>query len=84
MSGSNPNAMDNFLRMCNIPLNYQPVCNVLSSRKIVHWSALKNLSIESLQTLGFGWGTNQLILVGVKKATKFEWMMKRMPPALAR
>ncbi|EFP93088.2 uncharacterized protein PGTG_19368 [Puccinia graminis f. sp. tritici CRL 75-36-700-3] len=61
--------MNKFLALCEIPLTYQPVQDIIAKHDIFNWSSFQGVSSDDLQNLGLKWGTAQAILVGVKKAS---------------
>ncbi|KAI7942503.1 hypothetical protein MJO28_012530 [Puccinia striiformis f. sp. tritici] len=58
-------SMTEFLVHCHIPSHYRPVQEVLAKHEILHWSAFKGTSLETLKSLGLGWGPARLIHIGV-------------------
>jgi hypothetical protein len=62
-------SMDEFLALCEIPLTYQPVQDIIAKHDIFHWSSFQGVSNDDLQSLGLKWGPAQAILVGVKRAS---------------
>ncbi|KNF01547.1 hypothetical protein PSTG_05327 [Puccinia striiformis f. sp. tritici PST-78] len=57
--------MTEFLVHCHIPSHYRPVQEVLAKHEILHWSAFKGTSLETLKSLGLGWGPARLIHIRV-------------------
>ncbi|EFP90303.2 uncharacterized protein PGTG_16329 [Puccinia graminis f. sp. tritici CRL 75-36-700-3] len=62
--------IDGFLTICEIPLDYQPIRDVIAKNDIFHWTAFEGATKDDLLDLGLKWGPVQSILCGLKKAGK--------------
>jgi hypothetical protein len=60
-----------FLTLCEIPLDYQPIRDVIAKHDIFHWTAFEGATEQGLLNLGLKWGPVQSILYGVKKAVQY-------------
>ncbi|EFP83793.2 uncharacterized protein PGTG_09506 [Puccinia graminis f. sp. tritici CRL 75-36-700-3] len=63
--------IDAFLTLCEIPLDYQPIRDVIAKHDIFHWTAFEGATEQGLLNLGLKWGPVQSILYGVKKAVQY-------------
>jgi hypothetical protein len=63
--------IDGFLTICEIPLDYQPIRDVIAKHDIFHWTAFEGATKHDLLNLGLKWGPVQSILYGLKKAVKY-------------
>ena len=64
--------MVEFLQLCHISPDYQPVQEIITKHEIIHWTALQGQTEEVLKELGFDWGPRKLILAGLEAAQQPE------------
>jgi hypothetical protein len=63
--------IDGFLTLCEIPLDYKPIRDVIANNDIFHWTAFEGATKQDLMNLGLKWGPVHSIMYGVKKAVKY-------------
>ncbi|EFP91238.2 uncharacterized protein PGTG_16429 [Puccinia graminis f. sp. tritici CRL 75-36-700-3] len=57
--------MEEFLKLCHIPLHDQHTRALITIHRLHHWSVFNYLSVEELKTVGFSLGPALLIHAGV-------------------